>query len=195
MYGDRLSRIHWNATAKTGTWKSKEFERESLPKTYIVLDRHGESYAHDDQFELAVSVCASLFQYGASRGFALGLISAGADSVYYEPKHGKFQQKSMMQHFIGVEADSPHVLRQTLKKYVQRLAPGSFIAVVSPAEGEEMLRLLSWLKQMQLNPCHIWVAEAPERKDLWTKTAQSNGFHAYAVHSLAELPVVLGGRG
>ena len=34
VYGDRLSRIHWNATAKTGNWKSKEFEHESVPKTF-----------------------------------------------------------------------------------------------------------------------------------------------------------------
>lgn len=31
VYGDRLTRIHWNATAKTGAWKSKEFEHESVP--------------------------------------------------------------------------------------------------------------------------------------------------------------------
>ncbi|WP_148449131.1 DUF58 domain-containing protein, partial [Paenibacillus ihuae] len=38
IYGDRLTRIHWNATAKTGEWKSKEFEHESVPKTILVLD-------------------------------------------------------------------------------------------------------------------------------------------------------------
>ena len=36
--GDRLSRIHWGATAKTGQWKSKEFEREALPRTIVLLD-------------------------------------------------------------------------------------------------------------------------------------------------------------
>ena len=44
VYGDRLSRIHWNATAKTGTWKSKEFEHESIPKTILVLDALAGSY-------------------------------------------------------------------------------------------------------------------------------------------------------
>jgi uncharacterized protein (DUF58 family) len=46
-YGDRLSRIHWNATAKTGTLKSKEFERESLPKTIVILDRAKHHYANE----------------------------------------------------------------------------------------------------------------------------------------------------
>ncbi len=50
IYGDRLSRIHWNATAKTGTWKSKEFERESLPKTVFLLDRAQSSYMNGEIF-------------------------------------------------------------------------------------------------------------------------------------------------
>ncbi|WP_248926800.1 DUF58 domain-containing protein [Paenibacillus hamazuiensis] len=195
IYGDRISRIHWNATAKTGTWKSKEFERESLPKTYVVLDRHGKSYAGEDHFELAVSVAASLFQYGASRSFALGLISVGAATAYYEPKPGQLQQKEVMQHLIGVEADGTHPLRRVLKEHVQSLVPGSFIAVISPVEGEAALQLMSWLKQLQLNPCHIMVTGKPERKELWLKTLRANGFMGYAIGSLAELPVVLGGRG
>lgn len=32
--GDRLSGIHWLATARTGTWKSKEFERERFPRSF-----------------------------------------------------------------------------------------------------------------------------------------------------------------
>lgn len=88
-YGDRLSRVHWNATAKTGTWKSKEFERESLPKTYVVLDRYMKAYDDPEELELAVSAAASLFQYGAHRGLSLGLLSSGADNVYFEPRSPK----------------------------------------------------------------------------------------------------------
>ena len=62
MYGDRLSRIHWNATAKTGTWRSKEFERETLPKTILLLDRTHCVYNNPEQFELAV---LSLHRYYA----------------------------------------------------------------------------------------------------------------------------------
>lgn len=194
IYGDRLSRIHWNATAKTGTWKSKEFERESLPKTYLILDRERKAYSDLDQFELAVSVSASLFQYGASRGLALGLLSTGADDVYYEPKPGQNQQKMVQHHFIQVEADGTYSLKQVLREKAQNLVPGSFITLITPVYGEPMLQIISLLKQLQLNPCHIWLCTDPANKEHWLKQLQSIGVAGYAIQSLQELPLMLGGR-
>lgn len=194
IYGDRLSRIHWNATAKTGTWKSKEFERESLPKTYIVLDRDQQAYEDPELFELAVSVTASLFHYGVSRSLTFGLVSTGADQIYFEPSAGQSQHKAVQQHFIQVEADGAYGLRQVLKERVQQMVPGSFVAIVSPVSGEPMLQLLQWMKQQQLNPCHFWIGATEGQKDNWLKQLQYRGMAGYAVQGLAELPMLLGGR-
>ncbi|AFH64629.2 DUF58 domain-containing protein [Paenibacillus caseinilyticus] len=193
-YGDRLSRIHWNATAKTGTWKSKEFERESLPKTYVVLDRCMKAYDDPEELELAVSAAASLFQYGAHRGLSLGLLSSGADNVYFEPKSAQSQQHALMQHFIDVEADGAHPVWQVLKTRISRLVPGSFITLISPEAGEAMLQLLIWLKQQGMNPCHLWIAPQPTVKDAWVKQLRTRGITCYPVQTLAELPGLLGGR-
>jgi len=194
IYGDRISRIHWNATAKTGTWKSKEFEKESLPKSYLVLDRQRNAFPDVEQFELAVSVAASLFQYGAAKSLALGLISTGGDDVYYEPRAGQNQQKAVMQHLIHVEADGAYSLRQVLREKAQNLVPGSFIALITPLYGEALLPIFSWLKQLQLNPCHLWICAEEQDKDRWLRQLHSLGVTGYAVGSLQELPVVLGGR-
>ncbi|PZE22763.1 DUF58 domain-containing protein [Paenibacillus xerothermodurans] len=194
MYGDRLSRIHWNATAKTGTWKSKEFERESLPKTFLVLDRQIAAYSDLEQFELAVSVAASLFQYGSTHGLALGLVSTGADDVYLEPRPGQNQHKAVQQHFIQVEVDGEYSLRQVLREKVHNLVPGSFIAIITPRHGEQIIPIFSWLRQLQLNPCHLWLCAGAADKDRWLRQLQSMGVSGYAVSSLQELPAVLGGR-
>ncbi|NHN30989.1 DUF58 domain-containing protein [Paenibacillus agricola] len=194
IYGDRLSRIHWNATAKTGTWKSKEFERESLPKTYLILDRNRKAYENPDDFELSVSVVASLFQYGAGRSLALGLVSTGADDMYFEPKPGQNQQKAVQQHFIHVEADGTYSLRQVLREKVQNLVPGSFITIITPQYGEPVVQIFNWLKQLQLNPCHLWINPIANDKEAWLKRLHSIGVMGYAIHNLQELPVVLGGR-
>ncbi|MBP1156392.1 MULTISPECIES: DUF58 domain-containing protein [unclassified Paenibacillus] len=194
IYGDRLSRIHWNATAKTGTWKSKEFERESLPKTYLFLDRGRQSYPDPEPFELAVSAAASLFQYGAHRGLALGLISTGSGDNYFEPKSGQAQYQAMIQHLIDVEPDGAYSVRQVLMEKISRLAPGSFITLISPVSDEMMLHLLLWLKQQQMKPCHLWVCPDAARKEAWVKRLQSRGIVCYAVQHLSELPSLLGGR-
>lgn len=194
MYGDRLSRIHWNATAKTGTWKSKEFERESLPKSYLVLDRERKTYKDSDQFELSVSIASSLFLYGVTRSLALGLVSTGADDVFFEPRPGQNQHKAVQQHFIHVEADGTYSLRQVLREKAQTLVPGSFIALITPIHGEPLLAICRWLKQLQLNPCHMWICSEQDDKEKWLRQLHSHGVTGYAIGSLQELPVVLGGR-
>ena len=141
-YGDRLSRIHWNATAKTGTLKSKEFERESLPKTIVILDRAKQHYANQEQFELAVSIAASLIEFGTKRDLAFGLLSTGANSEYFEPKYGQSQHMQILNHLIMVEADGKFSLEQVLKERTKSLLPGTFVAIISPQIGESMLSAL-----------------------------------------------------
>ncbi|SDC68341.1 Uncharacterized conserved protein, DUF58 family, contains vWF domain [Paenibacillus sp. UNCCL117] len=194
IYGDRISRIHWNATAKTGTWKSKEFERESLPRTYVVLDRGEQAYEDPEQFELAVSTAASLFQYGSQRGLSLGLISSGKEPAFYEARQGQHQHQLVLQHLIDVEADCPFPVRSVLKDKAQKLSPGSFITIISAVSGEPMLQLMQWLKQQQMNPCHIWIAPPAVRHEGWVMQLRSRGIACYPIQQLSELPAQLGGR-
>jgi uncharacterized protein (DUF58 family) len=196
IYGDRLSRIHWNATAKTGTWKSKEFERESLPKTVLLLDRDARSYRSKEHFELAVSIAASLLDYGASRDLALGLLSVGKDSKYFEPKLSGSHQKVIASHLIDVEPDGRHSPLEVLQDRARFFSPGVFFTIISPLYGDAMTLPLSWIEQRQMNPCHLWVACGVPAADQerWKRKLQSIGVMGYAVSSLDELPAVLGGR-
>ncbi|MEX2461802.1 MAG: DUF58 domain-containing protein [Paenibacillaceae bacterium] len=199
-YGDRLSRIHWNATAKTGTLKSKEFERESLPKTIVILDRAKHHYANQEQFELAVSITASLIEFGTKRDLAFGLLSTGANSVYFEPKYGQSQHMQILNHLVVVEADGEFSLDQVLKERTKSLLPGTFVAIISPQIGEFMFSALAWINQRQMSPCHIWVRDEKAVKQAdkqaeWLKQLRIKGYLGYDVPSLDELSQVLGGRG
>jgi uncharacterized protein (DUF58 family) len=205
MYGDRLSRVHWNATAKTGTWKSKEFERESLPKTVILLDRSYRAYEEAAQFELAVSVAASLFRYGASRELALGLLSVGSQAAFYEPRQSHHQHKHVLNHLVNVEADGIHPLYQIVKEQSRQLPAGGFFVIISPQKGTAMMQILSWLHQHQMNPCHICVNSEAAQQSItspivgakpnegWIKTIRAQGYMGYELSDLSELPGILGG--
>jgi uncharacterized protein (DUF58 family) len=192
-YGDRLSRIHWNATARTGTLKSKEFEKESLPKTIVFLDRQQRSYKNAEQFELAVSITASLIQYGRNREINLGLLSVGADSAYYEPKSYQTGTKSMIHHLIEATADGFHPLQRVLEERTRLFEPGSCMIMISPLKGEPILKAMAWLHQRQIVPCHIWLAPQAEDGAVWCRQLQSLGYMGYAVRSLDELPAALRG--
>jgi len=195
IYGDRISRIHWNATAKTGTWKSKEFERESLPKTIVLLDRTAAAYRDAAEFELAVSTAASLLRYGSSRQLALGLLSVGRELAFFEPKVGHKHLKETMNHLVGVEADGHRSLLQIIRDRTRDIPSGSFFVIISPQKGAAVLQAMNYLNQHQINPCHFWIhsAEGEALREDWLKAVRARGYLGYEVDELAELSSILGG--
>ncbi len=196
IYGDRISRIHWNATARTGNWKSKEFERESLPKTMIMLDRNRDAYRTPEQFELAVSIAASLIQYAIGQDQAVGLLSVGASSIYFEPRRHAEHQKSLTRHMIEVEPDGAYPLLSILKDRARYFAQGCFFVMISPQTDESAMQALHWIYHRQMNPCHILASEGKSSRDeQWMKLLENRGYLGYAVPVLQQLPKVLEGGG
>ncbi|CAH0121014.1 MULTISPECIES: DUF58 domain-containing protein [unclassified Paenibacillus] len=192
IYGDRISRIHWNATAKTGEWKSKEFERESLPVTIIVFDRNKDNYADAEQFELAVSVTASLIEYGAKRNIPMGLYSYGKSIQMFQAVQTPQNRKQILEHLLEAEADGDEPLLPRLQSDARSLGNGSVYAIVSPRADDAMLQLLRWAQRMQLVPCHLHI-DGSHGTSGWLPMIRSQGHLGYSVSALEDLPKVLGG--
>jgi uncharacterized protein (DUF58 family) len=197
IYGDRLSRIHWNATAKTGEWKSKEFDRESVPRTVIVLDRCGSAYMNADHFELAVSIAASLVEYGIRRETAMGIVSSGASVEGFLPRSSAEQRQLILNHLVGVQADGAAGLYRSLRQSPSFIPRGSFVVLVTPHGGEEVLRTMEWLERSGNTPCVIHLPGDRSRTETagWQKLVTARGWRVYNVRALSELPTVLEGGG
>ncbi|MET1043418.1 MAG: DUF58 domain-containing protein [Microbacteriaceae bacterium] len=58
--GDERRNIHWKSTAKTGTYMVRQFEESRRSHLVIALSLADADFASDGEFELAVSVAASL---------------------------------------------------------------------------------------------------------------------------------------
>jgi uncharacterized protein (DUF58 family) len=58
--GDERRHIHWKSTAKTGKYMVRQFEETRRSHLVVALSVATADYATDDEFELAVSVSASL---------------------------------------------------------------------------------------------------------------------------------------
>ncbi|MGO1342261.1 MAG: DUF58 domain-containing protein, partial [Cellulosimicrobium funkei] len=58
--GDDRRHIHWKTTARTGQLMVRQFEETRRSHLAVLLSTRAEDYAHDDEFELAVSACGSL---------------------------------------------------------------------------------------------------------------------------------------
>ncbi|SEN06936.1 DUF58 domain-containing protein [Paenibacillus sp. OV219] len=204
IYGDRLSRIHWNATAKTGQWKSKEFERESLPRTIVVLDRYVGAYEKPEQFELAVSTAASMLEFGFRRGTAVGLVSIGSRTDGFAPTASPDQRELMMKHLVRVQADGDQPLYRALRQSSAITQAGSFVVVVSPQTGEDTVRAMEWLNRTGVVPVLVHLKPGgTERNNVsdirtgeWMRLLRRNGIAVHMISTLQELPDVLeGGKG
>jgi uncharacterized protein (DUF58 family) len=197
IYGDRLSRIHWNATAKTGEWKSKEFDRESVPRNVIVLDRCGSAYDNADHFELAVSIAASLVEYGIRRETAMGLVSSGASAEGFLPRSSAEQRQLILNHLVGVQADGAAGLYRSLRQSPLSIPRGSFVVLVTPHSGEEVIRTMEWLERSGNTPCliHLPGVRLLSEASGWQRMLTSRGWPVYNVRTLAELPAALEGGG
>jgi len=194
VYGDRISRIHWNATARTGTWKSKEFERETLPRTIMLLDRGRQAYGDSGLFELAVSAAASVMEYGRRADVPIGLLSVGETSFYLEPGVGDAHYRRAVAHLTGVECDGDGGWEIALKRVGERLPRGSFFVIVSPRTPGEWPEAARWLSSRQMIYCQLWIR--PEAAGAVSQPARlgRQDYWVYPLSRLEELPGVLGGR-
>ncbi|MEK4854250.1 DUF58 domain-containing protein [Paenibacillus sp. FSL H7-0756] len=195
VYGDRLTRIHWNATAKTGEWKSKEFEHESVPRTILVLDGTSSGYYNSAQFELAVSVTASLLGFGIRERIGIGMCCLDKHTKVFSPAEGNAERQKMIQYLIDINAEGKGPLINRLES-VQRLFPkGSYFVLISPQSGRAVLDTLRWAENRGMTPSHIHVLHpsGKYRAGEWQNILHSHGVTGHSISTLQELPAVLGG--
>ncbi len=82
--GDPLNRVHWRATARTGTLQSRVFEPTSLAGANLLIDFHRDSFPAKDEparSELAITAAASIANLLSEMNQQLGLLSNGRDAV------------------------------------------------------------------------------------------------------------------
>jgi uncharacterized protein (DUF58 family) len=195
VYGDRLTRIHWNATAKTGAWKSKEFEHESIPKTMIVLDGGSGAYMSPAQFELAVSIAASLLGFGIRERIGIGLCCLDKSTRVFTPAESGAERQKMIHYLIDINAEGKGSLISRLDKGQRMFPKGAYFVLISPQSGLPVLETMRWAESRGMTPSHLHVMNpgGSNRIGNWTEILSTHGITGYSVSSLPELPVALGG--
>ena len=89
--GDSLNRIHWGATASTGTLHSKVYEASTIAGATLLLDFHAESFDPKNEpvrSELAVTAAASIANAICEMGQQVGLVTNARDAAERIKKTG-----------------------------------------------------------------------------------------------------------
>ncbi|URN93056.1 MAG: DUF58 domain-containing protein [Candidatus Pristimantibacillus lignocellulolyticus] len=152
MHGDRLSKIHWAATARTGSWKSKDFEREAMKKSIVVLDRYVKPSSSKDierlqqRFEISVSMAASILDYSMKNDSAIGLLSVGEQYFYNAPSTGMAHHVEMMNHLMTVDSDATRPVSQLLHNRTKALQGNNVLFIVTFELSKELLTSLKQIR-------------------------------------------------
>lgn len=198
IHGDRLSRVHWNATAKTGQWKSKEFEREALPRVVFVLDCNGGAYRTADQFELAVSTAASLLELVQQKGMPIGFVSSGKTSCWFGENRNYVSRHEVLQHLIDVEPDGTEPLSRLLCEVAERFEPGVHVVIVGASVEEDTASAAGAMESRRMLPSFVHIADkSPEEEDKirlaqWQRLCMSKQWEFCTLSQLDKLPQALG---
>jgi len=114
--GDSLNRIHWRATARTGTLQSKTYEPSTIAGATILLDLHESSHParHEPvRSDLGVTAAASIANALYLMGQQVGFITNGrdmADRARFDHPHGPAATRRQARE-AGAMADKSNRLR------------------------------------------------------------------------------------
>lgn len=140
QFGDPLNRVHWRATARTGTLHSKVYEPSSVAGATLILDFHQAGYHAEHEpyrSELAITAAASLAQAVYEMGQQIGLVTNGRDAA------DRIRQEGW--------APDPRTRREAqqsgMREKSDRLQP---IVVETQRGPEQLMRILETLARLEL---------------------------------------------
>ncbi|HHM13120.1 MAG TPA: DUF58 domain-containing protein [Planctomycetaceae bacterium] len=140
--GDPLNRVHWKATARTGTLQSKVYEPSTVAGATLVIDFHAGSYRREDEplrSERTITAAASIAHALNQMDQQVGLVSNGRDGADRIRVEG-----------FRVPRITRHVARKLAEEDVReaRLRP----VVTTASRGpESFTRLWEQLARLELN--------------------------------------------
>ena len=139
--GDPLNRVHWPATARTGSLHSKVYEPLTVAGATLLLDFHQADYeSRHEPFrsELAVTAAASIAHAIYEMGQQIGLVTNGRDAADRIRREG-----------WDDDLRSRKAARQAaeMRERSERLQP---IVVETRRGPEQLLRILEALARVEL---------------------------------------------
>ncbi|MHB8571931.1 MAG: DUF58 domain-containing protein [Candidatus Dormibacteria bacterium] len=141
---ERLGRIHWPTTLRSGTLMVRQFEQPTGTDLWVVLDLERSiqrGQGEESTLEYAVTLAASLVTEQARRGRRVGLAAGGSHPVVMSPTTSRRSLADMMERLAVVEADGSSTLADLLLAIPGRRADTALAVVTcstAPGWGEPL---------------------------------------------------------
>lgn len=134
--GDAMRHVHWRSTAKTGTLMVRQYEESQTARAAVLFDVRREQYGSDDEFELGVSVAASLSLQSVQQGrerfvasaWAPGRVRPSIDGLEELPSQTPTQLLDAWAELEAVEDAYP--IERLMRSLAESRRPLSIVSVV-----------------------------------------------------------------
>lgn len=174
--GDRLARIHWKATARTNSLKTKEYEHQVTNDFMIFLDREkevrrgqAEAFGQDKRnealFERAVSLTASLARFVLKQHFSAGLVSYGETATVMNMARDQEQLYRLYEHLARVEQNTTYSFAKTILREVTFLPIGTTVVIITPQLNQRIVKVLNDLSYRKIKVEFFWVKHTAETSE------------------------------
>ena len=180
--GDDRRYVHWRTSARTGQLMVRQFEETRRSQLTILLSENVEHYASEDEFELAVSMVASIGQQVVREGTKIAVVA---------------ESRLLRSHTPGALLDDTSRLTLGPSKYrtardfgralTRRLPPPSVAVIVS---GSRM-QLADHRAMSLLFPADATVIAITASIDSTPKMSRVSEMQVLTIGGLSDLPHVL----
>jgi uncharacterized protein (DUF58 family) len=162
--GDRLSTIHWKASARTNSLKTKEFEHQVTNDFMFFIDREKAAYGNEEHplFEKAVSLTASLVRYALNQHFSSGLVSYGEQPTVMTMSRDQEQLYRIFEHLARVKADATLSFVKTVLREVVYLPTGTTVVLISPRVTKKLAMMMGDLTYRKIKVEFFWIKAVQE---------------------------------
>lgn len=191
--GDRLSLIHWKATAKTNKLQTKEFAPLLIDSSLIVLDCTADAWKRgfDPAFEEAVTVAASLVKAAWLQRIPVRFYS----NEGRQPEHLAVASQGEFHRLLLHLAATAPTGRQSLSQFLlgELFFQGSNVVLVSSAKGEKFQQLLYRLASRG-NSVTLIQVNAQGLRSRHQRPRAGGTFNVFSINKAEELAGRMGKR-
>ena len=202
-FGDSLSRIHWNSTARMGKLMSKEFDLGRSGELWILIDmEHGVQAGELDEStdEYGVTIGASLAKmYLQEANVPVGLIAYGDKRYFLEAETGAGQFNRILDYLAMSKTEGGTALEAVLATEEPLWDNRSALIVVTPSPRQEWTIAL---RELAGRGIRVGVALMNAQSFGGVYDTSDNlerlgrlGIPAYEIRKSDDLAVALGRRG
>ncbi|MFF2532901.1 DUF58 domain-containing protein [Brevibacillus sp. NPDC058079] len=147
--GDRLSQIHWRASARGTGLKTKEFEHQAMNQAVFFLDVEKASYQGKPVhlFETAVKLAASLIAYANRNQYHYGLVYKQAERISIPPglSHAHFLR--VFDQLARVAPEGQELFARIVGREALEQPQGVTLIIITPHVEKTLISRLVTLAQ------------------------------------------------